>query len=122
LANLEVDPPVTIATLKVALLNEFCQDFSNFNGDALAVWHWSIKVEILEVDGAETCAWAREHAVKKKLDKFEGHGVGFRVAWEADAIAANCYVCAIRIIFFLPQLHTTIVWQISFRLWHGMSW
>jgi hypothetical protein len=31
LANLEVDPPAMIATLKVVLLNQFCRNVSNFN-------------------------------------------------------------------------------------------
>ncbi len=56
LANLKVDPSVTIATLKVVFLDEFCWNVSNFNVDVLGVWHWSIKVEGLEVDEAETCA------------------------------------------------------------------
>jgi hypothetical protein len=70
LENLVVDPPVTIATLKVVPLNEFCQNVSYFNADVFGVWHWSIQVEGLEVNGAETCAWARKYAVEKKLDKF----------------------------------------------------
>ncbi len=68
LVNLQVDPLITVATLKVVLLNEFHQDV---NADVFEVWHWSIKIEILEVDGVETCSWAREHAAEKKLDKFE---------------------------------------------------
>jgi hypothetical protein len=67
LANLKVEPPVTIAILKVVLLNEFRWDVSNFNADVFGVWHHSIKVEVLEVNGAETCTWARKHAVEKKL-------------------------------------------------------
>jgi hypothetical protein len=67
LANLKVDPPVTITTLKVVILNEFCQNVSNFNADVFGVWYWSIKVEVLEVDGVEMCAWARKHASEKKL-------------------------------------------------------
>jgi hypothetical protein len=67
LLNLKVDPPVTIATLKVVLLNEFRQDVRNFNADVFGVWHWSIKVEVLEIDGAETCTWARKHVAEKKL-------------------------------------------------------
>jgi hypothetical protein len=143
LANLKVDPPITITTLKVVLFNEFHRDVSSFNADLFGVWHWSIEVEVLEVDGAEMCTWAREHAVEKKLDKFEGCGVGSHFAREADVIAANHYVSAIRIIFsgctshaiaanhyasairiiFSGRtLHTTMVWQISFHLWHGMLW
>jgi hypothetical protein len=65
LANLEVHPPVRIATLNVVLLNEFCRNVSNFNADVFRVWHWRIRVEVLEVNGAEPCAWAREHTVEK---------------------------------------------------------
>jgi hypothetical protein len=39
LANLEVDSPVTNATLKVVLLNEFRWNLSDFNGDVFGVWH-----------------------------------------------------------------------------------
>jgi hypothetical protein len=97
---LEVDPPITITTLKIVFFNEFCQNVSNFSADIFGVWHWSIEVEVLEVDGAEPCTWARKHAVEKKLDKFEGCSVDSHVAREADAIAADCYAGAIRIIFF----------------------
>ncbi len=90
LANLKLDPPVMIATLKVLLLNEFCWNVSNFNADVFRVWHWSNEVENLEVDGAETCDQARKHAVEEKLDKFKGSGVGSHVTREADAIATDC--------------------------------
>ncbi len=59
-----------------------------------------MEVEVLEVYGAEPCAWARKHAVEKNLDKFEGHGVGSHVAREADANDADPYVGASSIIFF----------------------
>jgi hypothetical protein len=100
LANLEVDPPIMIATLMVVLLNELRQNARNFNADVFGVWHWSIEVEVLEINRAEPRIWARKQAVEKKLDKFEGQGVGSHVAREADAIAINCYAGAIRIIFF----------------------
>jgi hypothetical protein len=100
LANFEVDPAIRIATLKVVLLNEFCQNVSNFNADVFRVRHRSIELEVPKVDGAETCAWARKHTVEKKLDKFEGRGVDSHVARKADAIAADHYAGAIRIIFF----------------------
>jgi hypothetical protein len=52
LANLKVDPPVTIVTLKVVLLNEFHRNVSDSNADVFGFRHWSIKVEVLKVDGA----------------------------------------------------------------------
>ncbi len=97
LANLELDPTVTIVTLK------FVQNVCNFNADIFMVRHQSIKVEILEVNGAKTCAWARKHAVEKKLDKFEGRGVDSHITQEADAIATNGDAGAIRIILFRPH-------------------
>ncbi len=103
LVNFKVDPTIVIATLKFVLLNEFRRNVCNFNADIFRVRHWSIKVEILEVDGAETCAWARKHTVEKQLDKFKGNGVGSHVTQEADAIAANGDAGAIRIIFFRPH-------------------
>jgi hypothetical protein len=105
LANLKVDPTIMIVTLKVILLIDFRQNVSNFNADIFRVRHWSIEVEILEVDGAETCAWARKHAVENKLDKFKGHGVDSNVTREADAIVTNGDASAIRIILF--WLHFT---------------
>jgi hypothetical protein len=86
--------------LKVVLLNEFCRNVSNFNADVFGVWHWSIKVEVLAVYGAEMCAWARKFAVEKKLDKFKGCGICSHVAREANAIDADRYAGAIKIIFF----------------------
>ncbi len=41
LENLEVDPPVTIAALKVVLLNEFRRNVRYFNVDVFGVWHWT---------------------------------------------------------------------------------
>jgi hypothetical protein len=73
LANLEVDPTITIATLKFLLLNEFHLNVCNFNADIFRARHWNIKVEILEVDGAEMCTWARKHAVKKTRCWYQRH-------------------------------------------------
>jgi hypothetical protein len=71
LANFEVNPTVTLATFKFVFLNEFCRNVCNYNANIFRVRHWGIKVEVLEVDGAEMCTWAREHAVEKQLDKFK---------------------------------------------------
>jgi hypothetical protein len=47
LANLKVDSPIKIATLKVVLLNEFRRNVSNINVNIFRVRHQSIKVEDL---------------------------------------------------------------------------
>jgi hypothetical protein len=103
LANFEVNPTITLATFKFVLLYEFCRNVFNFNADIFRVRHWSIEVEVLEVDGAETCTWARKYAVEKQLDEFEGRGVGSHITWEADAIIADGDGGTIRIILFLPH-------------------
>ncbi len=104
LANLEVDLPITITTLKVVFLNEFCRNVSNFNADIFEVWNWSIEVEVFEVNGAETCAWARKHTIEVKLDKFKGCNVGSHIAWEADAIAAYHHGVADFLLFMLRDV------------------
>jgi hypothetical protein len=119
LVNLKVYPPIMIATLKIVFFNEFFRNVSNFNLDVFGVWHWSIEVEVLEVNGAEPCTWARKHAVEKKLDKFEGGGVGSHVAREADVITADHYAGAIRIIFFRMHFayHHGVADFLSFMAW-----
>jgi hypothetical protein len=103
LANFKVNPTIMIATLKFVLINEFHRNVCDFNADIFRVRHQSIKVEILEVDGAETCAWARKHAVEKQLDVFKGHGAGSHVTQEADVVTTNGDAGAIRIILFWPH-------------------
>jgi hypothetical protein len=120
LANFEVNLTVTLATLKIVLLNEFHQNVCNFNADIFKVRHQGIKVEVFQVNGAEACTWAREHAAEKQLYKFKGRGVDSHITQEADAIAADGNAGAIRIIFFSCTSHTTMVWQISFHLWTRM--
>jgi hypothetical protein len=105
LANFEVNPNVTLTTFKFVFLNEFCLNVCDFYADIFRVRHWGIEVEVFEVNGAEACAWAREHTVEKQLDKFKGCRVGSNVTQEADAIAANGDAGAIRIIFI--RLHFT---------------
>jgi hypothetical protein len=111
-----------IATLKFVLLNEFCPNGCIFNADIFRVRHQSIKVEILEVDGAETCAWARKNAFEKQLDNFEGRGVGSHITREADAIATNGDAGAIRIILFRPHFtyHHGVADFLPFMEWDVM--
>ncbi len=66
----------------------------------------------------KTCAWAREHAVEKQLNKFEGCGVGSHITWEADVISTDGDVGAIRIILF--RLHFTYYHDVAdFLLFMG---
>jgi hypothetical protein len=100
----------------------FCRNVSNFNANIFGAWHQSIKIEVLEVNGAEMCAWARKHAVEKKLDKFKGCSVGSHIARKAMQLPPIVMQVQSGSSFSERTLHTTMVWQISFFLWHGMSW
>jgi len=100
LANFEVDSTVAVCTCKLVLLNEFSWDVCDYDADIFRIGHWGIKVEILEVDGAEVHTFAREHTVEEHLEEFEGRGVGTNIPWETDATATNGDAGTIRIVFF----------------------
>ena len=68
LANFEVDPTIAVSIGKLVFLNEFCWDVCDFDADILRIGHWGIKVEVLEVDGAEARTSAREHTVEEQLE------------------------------------------------------
>ncbi len=84
-------------------LSIFCWDVCDFNADVLRVRHWGIKVEVLEVDGAEVRAFAREHTVEQQLEEFKGRGVGANIFRVTDAIASDVDAGTIRIVFIRPH-------------------
>jgi hypothetical protein len=92
-----------LTTFTFVFLNEFCWNVCEFNVDIFRVGHWGIKVEVFGVNGTEVYACAREHALKKQLDEFKGHGVGSNITRESDAIAANGDAGAIRIVLIRPH-------------------
>jgi len=76
LANFKEDPTVAVCTCKLVFLNEFGWDVCDFDADIFRIGHWGIKVEVLEVNGAEARTFVREHTVEEHLEEFEGCGVG----------------------------------------------
>ena len=70
-----------------------------------------IKVEVLEVDGAEARAFAREHTVEEHLEEFERCGVRANIPWETDATATNGDACTIGIVLF----------RTNFANYHGVA-
>jgi hypothetical protein len=105
LANFKVDPTIAVHTCKLVFFHEFSGDIRDFDPDVLRVGHWGIEVEVLEVDGAEAHAFAREHNVEQQLEEFKGSGVGTDISWVTDAIATNGDAGTIRIIFI--RMHFT---------------
>jgi hypothetical protein len=63
LANFEVDPTVAVSIRKLVFLYEFHWDVGDLDADIFRVWHWLVKVEVFEVNGAEVHSFAREHTV-----------------------------------------------------------
>jgi hypothetical protein len=104
LENFEVDPTVAVTTRKLVLLNEFRWDVEDLDADIFRVGHWRFKVEVLEVNGAEVCSFAREHTIEQQLEEFKGRSVGANIPQVTDAIASNGDVSMIRIVFIRPHL------------------
>ncbi len=104
-ANFEVDPTVAVSTRKLVLVNEFCWDVCDFDADILRIGHWGIQEEVLEVDGAESCAIAREDTVEQQLEKFKGRDVGADISRVTNTTASNGDAGTIRIVFI--RLHFT---------------
>jgi len=67
--------------------------------DILRIGHWGIKVEVLEVDGAELHAFAREDTVELQLEEFKGRGVGANISWVANTTTSDGDAGTIRIVF-----------------------
>ena len=76
LANFEVDPTAAVPTRKLVFFNEFGWNVCDFDVDILRIGHWGIEVEVLEVDGAESRAFARENTVEQQLEEFKRRSVG----------------------------------------------
>ena len=53
LANFEIHPAVTITSLEGLFLNELLRNVRHFDADIFWVRHGSVKVEVLEIDGAK---------------------------------------------------------------------
>ncbi len=97
--NFEVDPTFAVSTRKLVLVNEFCWDVCDFDVDILRIGHWGIEVEVLEVDGAESRAFAREETVEQQLEEFKGRGVGAGISRVTNTTASNDDAGTIRIVF-----------------------
>ncbi len=104
MTNFEVDPTVAVTSHKLVLLNEFRWDVGDLDADIFRVGHWCIEVEVLEVNAAKVCSFAREHTIEKQLEEFKGRSVGANVPREADAVASDGDVSVIWIVFIRTNL------------------
>jgi hypothetical protein len=111
LANFKVDPTITILTGEVVFFNELRRYVRDLDADVFRVGHGSVKVEILQVDGAEPCTLPGEDAVEEKFDEFKGGGVGADVARVANPVATNGDTGAVRVILL----------RANFADHHGMT-
>ncbi len=100
-----------VCTCKLVFLNEFHWDVCDFNADIFKIRHWGIKVEVLEVDGAEARAFAREHTVEEQLEKFEGRHVSADISRVTNTTAPDGDAGTIGIVFV----------RTNFTNYHGVA-
>ena len=98
LANFEVDPAIAVTTSEVVFLDEFIRDVGELDAHILRIRHRSVKVEVLEINGAKLSAFPGEDTVEEEFDKFKGCGVGANVARVANPVATNSDTGAVRVI------------------------
>jgi len=111
LVNFKVDPTIAVSTCKLVLFNKFGRDVCDFDADILRIRHWGIKVEVLEVDGAELCTFAREDTVEQQLEEFKGRGVGADISGVTNTTTCDGDAGTIRIVFL----------RSNFTHYHGVA-
>jgi hypothetical protein len=99
LTNFEVYPTIAVPTSEVVFLDEFIRDVGELDAHIFGIWHRSVKVEVLEINGAKPSAFPGEDTVEEEFDKFQGCGVGTNIARVANAVAADSDTGAIGVIF-----------------------
>jgi hypothetical protein len=104
LANFKVDPAIAVPTWKVVFLDGFFWDIKELNVNVFGIWHWSVKIEVFYVDGAEPCSLSGEDTVEEQLDEFERGRVGANVTWIADSITNDGDMGAVRVILLRMNL------------------
>jgi hypothetical protein len=92
--------------------NELIKDVQDFDANVFGLGHGSVKVELLEVDGAKVCTFSKEHTVAEELEEFQQCCISTHIARVADAVASNGDLCAVRVI---------LVWT-DFTYNHGMAY
>ncbi len=104
LTNFNVDPAIAVPTWKVVFLDEFFWDIGELYANVFRIWHWSVKIEVFYVDGAEPCSLSRENTGEEQLEEFERGRVGANVAWIADSITTDGDTGAVRVILLRTNL------------------
>ncbi len=99
LTNFEVYPTIAVPTSEVVFLDEFIWDVGELDAHIFGIWHRSVKVEVLEINGAKPSAFPGEDTIEEEFDKFQGCGVGANIARVADSVAADSNTGAIGVIF-----------------------
>ena len=120
LSNFDVDPTAAVTTRKLVLLNEFRWDVGDLDADICRVGHWRVKVEVLEVNGAEARSFAREHTIEQQLEEFKGRSVGANVTRKQMQLPPMAMRVQSGSSLSGRTSQTTMVWRISFCLWAGM--
>ncbi len=112
LADFELNSCVTVQTCEFVFVNTFVGDVQDFDANVFGLGHGSVKVEVLQANGAKVGTLLREYTVEEELEKFQGCYVSTHIARVADAVANNGDLCAVRVV---------LVWM-DFTYNHGMAY
>jgi hypothetical protein len=65
LVDFRVNPSITVQTCKLVFVNELIVDVQDFDLNVFRLGHGSVKIEVLEVNGANACTFLREYTVEE---------------------------------------------------------
>jgi hypothetical protein len=71
LADFKVNPSIMIQTNKLVFFGELVGDVQDFDANLVGLVHGSIKVEVLEVNGAEAGTFLREYTNEEEFEKLQ---------------------------------------------------
>jgi hypothetical protein len=94
------DPAISVLAREVVFLDEFIWDVRELDANIFRLEHRHVKVEVLEVDGAEPGAFPGEHAVEEELDEVNQGCDGTHIARISNPVATNGDAGAVGIILF----------------------
>jgi hypothetical protein len=98
LAYFEINPAIAVTSDQFVFLYELRRNVRDFDPDIFRIRHWSVQIEVFDINAAKACTLARENTVEENLDKLKRGRVGADVTRIADFAAANGDPGTIRIV------------------------
>jgi hypothetical protein len=101
-----------VQTCELVFIDELVWDVQDCDANIFRLGHGSVKVEILQVNGAKACTFLRDYTVEEELEKLQGRCVSTQISRVANAVATNGDPFVVRVI---------LVWT-DFTYNHGMAY